>query len=283
MKRILSFSTACFDGYDLRVAFDEIKGLGVDYVEIAFIQGYTDPFGEEVFSPRQARRVENLLLESGLSCYALSAHMNLVTDQSAEIFRRRMGFACEIGAKVIVTNAGPAQEKKAFLKEMAFLSKEAEALRLFIGLENPGDGRENIINCSKDGAQVIQEIDSEWVRLNYDFGNLLSHRFERVRPEEDYLEALPYAIQLHLKDVKATEDGWHFTEIGKGTIDFETVLRRLEMESPLLPLSFEIPLRLTRGPDASPRRNDSPIPLDQIRQALKGSLDFLNRVLGEKG
>ena len=51
MDRIISVSTAAFDGYDLSVAIDEISRLGVDHVEMAFIQGYTDPFGEEVFQP----------------------------------------------------------------------------------------------------------------------------------------------------------------------------------------------------------------------------------------
>lgn len=194
-----------------------------------------------------------------------------------------MAFAREIGASLIVTNAGPRDRKEAFLKEMAILAREAETLGLFIGLENPGDGRDNIINCGKDGAEVIREIGSDRVRLNYDFGNLLSHLFERIRPEEDYLDALPFTAHLHVKDVKATEAGWHFTEIGKGSIDFEAVLRCSERESPHLPLSLEIPLRVTRGPDASPRRNVSPIPLDHIRKVLKGSLDFVNRALGEKG
>lgn len=283
MKRILSISTACFDGYDLPVAFREIADLGVKHVEIAFIQGYTDPFGEEVFSEAQARTIRNLLSSTGLSCHALSAHMDLVTDRASEVFKKRMAFAREVGAHLIITNAGPRAERNAFLKQMASLAREAEALDLLIGLENPGDGRDNIVNCGKDGAEVIQEIGASQVRLNYDFGNLLSHRFGRVRPEEDYLHALPFTIHLHVKDVKATEEGWHFTEIGKGMIDFEAILGRLEAEGLHLPLSLEIPLRVTRGPNALPRRKASRVALDQIQRVLKGSLDFLGRILGEKG
>ncbi len=194
-----------------------------------------------------------------------------------------MEFARRVGAKVIVTNAGPGQEKKAFIKNMETLSREAESLNLIIGLENPGDGKENIINSGKDGAMVVREIDSEWVKLNYDFGNLISHLFDRVRPEEDYRDALPYSAHLHIKDVKPDGQGWGFTEIGKGSIDYRSVLKQLKSEEPSLPLSLEVPLRLTRAPDASPRRRASPLPLNEIRSILKGSLDFVTARLAEKG
>ena len=225
MDRIISISTAAFDGYDLSVAMDEISRLGVRSVEVAFIQGYTDPFGEEAFSPDNAGRIQNLLSETGLSCFALSAHMNLGTKGSAETFRRRMEFARRIGAKIIVTNAGPGQEKKAFMNNMETLSRAAESLNLIIGLENPGDGKENIINSGKDGAKVVREIDSEWVKLNYDFGNVISHFYERIRPEEDFIDALPFSAHLHIKDVKSNGQGWSFVEIGKGSIDYAFYLK----------------------------------------------------------
>jgi sugar phosphate isomerase/epimerase len=283
MDRIISMSTAAFDGYDLSVAIDEISRLGVRSVEVAFIQGYTDPFGEEVFSPDNAGRIQKLLSETGLSCFALSAHMNLGTRGSAETFRRRMECARQIGAKVIVSNAGPGQAKKVFMNNMETLSRAAESLNLIIGLENPGDGKDNIINSGMDGATVVREIDSEWVKLNYDFGNLVSHLFERVRPEKDYKDALRASVHLHIKDVERDGQGWRFTEIGKGSIDYRPVLNSLKLEEPSLPVSLEIPLRVTRASDASPRRKASPVPLDTIRSVLKGSLDFVTDILGEKG
>jgi sugar phosphate isomerase/epimerase len=275
MDRIISISTAAFDGFDLSVAMDEISRLGVRSVEVAFIQGYTDPFGEEAFSPDNAGRIQNLLSETGLSCFALSAHMNLGKRGSAETFRRRMEFACQIGAKVIVTNAGPRREEKAFMNNIAVLSGAAESLHLIIGLENPGDGKENIVNSGKDGARVVREINSEWVRLNYDFGNVISHFFERIRPEEDFIDALPFSAHLHIKDVKSNEQGWFFTEIGKGSIDYEFILKPLGTKNDSLPVSLEIPLRVKRAKDASPRRMPHPLPLDQIRNTLKNSLDYV--------
>ena len=282
MDRIISISTAAFDGHDLSVALREISQIGLEHIELAFIQGYMDPFGEEIFSPFYAKKVSRLLSETNLACFAVSAHMDLATESSLEIFKQRMDFANWVGAKIIISNAGPQKNERVFMKNMEELARVAESLDLIIGLENPGDGKENIIESGKSGASVIQKIGSDWVKLNYDFGNLLSHLFEKVRPEEDYKYALPYSAHLHLKDVRSYEQGWFFTEIGKGSIDYRSILKNLKSENPSLPLSLEVPLRLTRAPDASPRRQALPVPLDEIRRVLQGSINFVERHLGRE-
>ena len=47
MNNPILISTAAFDGYDLATAISEIAAIGADAVELAFIEGYTDPFTEE--------------------------------------------------------------------------------------------------------------------------------------------------------------------------------------------------------------------------------------------
>ena len=66
MDRIISVSTAAFDGYDLSVAIDEISRLGASYVELAFIQGYMDSFDEDYFSEINAKTIQGLLSDTGL-------------------------------------------------------------------------------------------------------------------------------------------------------------------------------------------------------------------------
>jgi hypothetical protein len=79
------------------------------------------------------------------------------------------------------------------MKNMERLVEKAESLNMIIGLENPGDGKENIIDSGKAGTPVLQQIGSDLVRFNYDFGNVISHFKERLRPEEDYKYALPFS------------------------------------------------------------------------------------------
>jgi sugar phosphate isomerase/epimerase len=271
----LSISAAAFDGYELPVVFAEIAALGAGYVELAFIQGYTDAFGEETFSEKKAKTVRRDLAEAGLACFALSAHMDLSAAEGVGIFERRMTFAKSVGAGLIVTNAAPRFREKEFFQNIEALARKAENLELIIGLENPGDGRENVVNCGWTGAKTIQRIGSDFVRLNYDFGNAVSHFFEKKRPEEDFLPGLPYTAHLHLKDVEAFGEGWRFTEIGKGSVDYPRILRKLAEEKRILPMSLEIPLRFTRARDASPRRAATPVPLEKVREILRGSLRYI--------
>jgi len=279
MNHPILISTAAYDGYEPSVSLAEIAKLGLHQVELAFIEGYTDPFTEDVFSEANAKRMADILREYGLSCLSFSAHMDLSGDQAINIFDRRMRFAQMLGAKYILSNAGPLKRGPIFFKNMEKLAKLADALDIIIALENPGDGKTNIINSGQDAPSVLREIGSSRVSLNYDFGNLISHCFERVKPEEDYRHALPYTGHFHIKDVVSDKKGWHFTEIGKGAIDYQTILKELAGLPEAVPLSLEIPLRITRAKDASPRRADTRVDLKTIEQVMKGSLDFVREAL----
>jgi len=279
MNHPILISTAAYDGYEPSVSLAEIAKLGLHQVELAFIEGYTDPFTEDVFSEANAKRMADILREYGLSCLSFSAHMDLSGDQAINIFDRRMRFAQMLGAKYILSNAGPLKRGPIFFKNMEKLAKLADALDIIIALENPGDGKTNIINSGQDAPSVLREIGSSRVSLNYDFGNLISHCFERVKPEEDYKHALPYTGHFHIKDVVSDKKGWHFTEIGKGAIDYQTILKELAGLPEAVPLSLEIPLRITRAKDASPRRADTRVDLKTIEQVMKGSLDFVRHTL----
>ena len=50
MNNPVLISTAAFDGYDLPTAIAEIAAVDADGVEVAFIEGYTQPFTEETFN-----------------------------------------------------------------------------------------------------------------------------------------------------------------------------------------------------------------------------------------
>jgi sugar phosphate isomerase/epimerase len=91
---------------------------------------------------------------------------------------------------------------------------------------------------------------------------------------------LAQTAHFHIKDVATDDAGWYFTEIGKGFIDYRTVLRDLAAVYRSVPLSLEIPLRVRRAPDASPCRASRPVDLAQIRKVMTGSVNFVKSVLG---
>jgi sugar phosphate isomerase/epimerase len=279
MNNPILISTAAYDGYDLATAFKEISRAGVDLVEIAFIEGYTDPFTEDYFNDDNAAKIMALLAEHNLKCLSFSSHVDLSRDGIVEVFKNRLAFAEMLGSKYIVSNAAPRQNKSQFMQNIRELGQTAAGLKMVIVLENPGDGNANVMDSGEPAAHLIEEIGLENVKINYDFGNLLSHCFEKLRPEEDYKFVRACAVHYHIKDVASDDSGWYFTEIGKGTIDYQKILKELAALSEPVPISLEIPLRIRRAPDASPRRASQPVDLAEIRRVMTGSVNFVKQVL----
>ena len=279
MNNPILISTAAYDGYDLATAFKEISQFGVDLVEIAFIEGYTDPFTEDYFNDDNAAKIATLLAEHHLQCLSFSSHVDLSREGIVEIFANRMTFAKNLGSKYIVSNAAPLSKKSRFMQNIRELAQTAAGLNMIIVLENPGDGKPNVMDSGEPAAKLIEEINQDTVRINYDFGNLLSHCFEKMQPQEDYKFVRDCAVHYHIKDVASDESGWYFTEIGKGVIDYQKILKDLAALSKPVPISLEIPLRIRRAPDASPRRAPQPIGLAEIRRVMTGSVNYVKQAL----
>jgi sugar phosphate isomerase/epimerase len=279
MNNPLLISTAAYDGYDLGTAFKEIAAVGIDLVEIAFIEGYTDPFTEDDFNDANAAEISRLLAANHLKCLSFSSHVDLSREGIVGIFKNRMAFAEKVGARFIVSNAAPLQNKRRFMQNIRELGQAAAARNLVIVLENPGDGKANVMDSGQPAARLIDEIGLETVKINYDFGNLLSHCFEKIRPEEDYRFVRDCAVHYHIKDVASDDSGWYFTEIGKGTINYRKILKELAALPAPVPVSLEIPLRIRRAPDASPRRAAQTVDLKVIRRVMEKSVAFVKTAL----
>ena len=280
-NRIISVSSAPYDGYDFPVVLESLARCGVSHVEPAFIVGYTEPFGEEDFLPEKAIQYLNCLKASGLACYAFSSHIDLGRDDAVDVFTRRMEFAAYLGAKVINTNAAARSNETKFFKNIERLIPLAEQLDLMIGLENPGDGSDNLINVAQDGKVLIDKLNSPYVRLNYDAANTASHRPEGgragVNPCQDALDAMPWCGHVHIKDLNITSSGYYFMQIGEGEIGCESILEAIIPT--LLNVSIEIPLRLHRDKNAQPVRREKPVPIAEIEAVVSKSVQFVESVL----
>jgi sugar phosphate isomerase/epimerase len=279
MNNPLLISTAAYDGYDLATAFEEVALTGINLVEIAFIEGYTDPFTEDYFNDANAAKINTLLDRYNLKCLSFSSHVDLSRPGIVDIFKNRMNFARKLGSRYIVSNAAPLQRKKQFMQNIGDLGLTAAGMDMIIVLENPGDGSANVMDTGEQAAALIAEIDQQHVNINYDFGNLLSHCFEKVRPEADFRFVRDCAVHYHVKDVASDETGWYFTEIGKGAIDYRQILGELTALPEPVPISLEIPLRIRRAPDASPRRAEQPVDLAEIRRVMTASVEFVKSAL----
>ena len=83
MNNPVLISTAAYDGYDLAIVFKEISEVGIGLVELAFIEGYTDPFTEDYFNEANAKIILALLAEHNLKCPSFSLHMDLTIHLQA--------------------------------------------------------------------------------------------------------------------------------------------------------------------------------------------------------
>lgn len=276
INRIVSLNGAPYDGHPVPAMLDSMAACGAHYVEPAYIVGYTEPFDESAFSTAQTQQWQRWLKDAGMACHAMSSHIDLGRDDAIEVFLGRMDFARALGAEVINTNAAARRLKKKFFSNIEILSRHAESIGLRIGLENPGDGSDNLLNTASDATDLLAEIGHPMVGLNYDAGNTISHRPD-VLPADDALNAMPRCVHTHIKDVRKDTNGYFFTPLGQGQIDCARILRTVAQTS--LNLSIEIPMRLHRLPNAQPSRSPYRVPLADIEAVLGPALAFVQKHL----
>lgn len=280
MEPFISISSGAYNGHPLNVAFEEVAKIGGTHLELIFIHGFSNPFEESFFCDASAAEVRKLYDANGLKPGAFAAHMDLSTPESVPQFLARMDFAKGIGAHFMITYAAPLHMEKEFYQNMEIFVSHAEELNLPIAFENPGDGKRNIIEAGRSGAQVIKRMGSEYVKFNYDFGNLMSHYREDVLPEEDFLHVLDNTVHLHVKDSHRTDSGWEFPAIGQGDIDFDFIFTELARRNKDLPLCLEVPVTMTRDVYGKPMMAEVPPSLDDIALTLIESLRYTREATG---
>jgi len=272
---IVSVSTIAYQDYDLPIAVEEIAGVGAKYVEFAFIMGYSEGLSSDTFSMKQAQSIKGLLVANGLQTVALAAHMDLGMEEAVSAFKARMDFAKEIGAGIILTNSSTQKNRNTFFENIEKLALHAESIEMTIAFENPGDGEQNLIGSGKDGAKIIEAINSTRVRLNYDFCNTYSYSKGKIRPEDDFKHAMPYAVHYHLKDMRPDNRGWYFSEIGNQLIDYDQLLRFLLQQAEQLPIGLELPLKVRRDQNFNPHKKSETPRLKDIRAIVKQSFKYV--------
>lgn len=267
--RTISVSTALFDGYPMEQAIEEIGLAGARSVEPAFIRGYVE-FDESAFSDVSAARMRDILQAAGLPALAVSAHLDLGLPEAFEMLARRVRYAAAIRARLLVTNAGSAAMRDRIFDVLARIIPVCEQAGIVLALENPGHGTGDILGDGRMGAALLARFASPSIQMNYDAGNIFTYSRERVSPDADFAFVGDRVAHLHVKDVAASADGWRFTAIGEGVIDYPSLWPLLPAD---LPIGLELPLRLMRPGRGDPVRQPQRLDMQTIRSALKASLD----------
>jgi sugar phosphate isomerase/epimerase len=95
-----------------------------------------------------------------------------------------------------------------------------------------------------------------------------------TKPEDDIQYAYPYAVHFHFKDTQPDDDGWIFTEIGKGVINYKEVIQFMKGQPEQATIGLEIPLSVRRDKDFIPQKKATAPSLEKIKDVVKQSYDY---------
>ncbi len=270
----ISISSGAYNGHPMQTAFEEVARIGGTHLEMIFIHGFSNPFEESFFCDSSAKTVRKLYADNSLTCGAFAAHMDMSSPEAVAQFIARMDFAKAIGSDYMITYAAPLHREREFYKNMETFVKHAEDIDIIIAFENPGDGKRNIIEGGRSGAEVINKMNSPHVKFNYDFGNLMSQYREDVIPEEDILHVIENTVHLHVKDSRRVESGWEFPAVGDGDINFTPIFKEIAPKCMDLPLCLEVPVTQVRDVYGKPSLTPIAPTIEEINETLKRSLNF---------
>jgi len=275
MSQIISVSTITYDGYDLETTLKNISGIGQKYVELDAIEDLSEHIKstnlqDSVFE----KKVNDMMGQFNLASIAFSGHTDLSKEEAVSAFEKKMRFAKKIGARIVNTFSGPVQRTDSFYRNIKRIEKLAKSMDLVVALETHGD-----IISDKSSIDVIEKINSENVKINYDFVNTFHAAKGEIDLEDDFKSVLPCVEYLHIKDTVLKEDKWHATEVGKGIIDYERIFKMLKKSHRMIPMSIELPLRLEIKKETGiAQKSKSLLGIDQINWIVSNSISYVRKL-----
>lgn len=230
-------STNCYHGFDLETALRGITDAGFRYVELTSVTDYTEHVMPEQMTERDREELRDTLKDYRLSPMSISGHSNLASREGVDIFKRRVDLAKWFGAAVVNTGPGEVESpagRDGFFTNIIEIAEYAAQAKVIVALETHGE----LMGSGRAAASVIEQIDSPWIRINYDTGNVIF--YGGVSPKEDILAAIPFLGHIHLKDKRGGKKVWDFPPLGMGDVDFPGIFRALGEAGYTGPISVEI-------------------------------------------
>lgn len=262
----LAALTNSYHSYSLEEALAGIAEAGFRSVELSAVRNWTEHVSLDA-DANEIARIKNLLEQHGLEVVSLAGHSDIATDEGVAQFRKAMDLATAFGVSIVNTGTGgelhPGEEdvealRAAFLERIDQVADDAAARGLMVCLEIHG----HILPSGAVGAELIQTIGRDNVRLNYDPGNAIF--YGGVDPVEDIRVALPYMGHFHVKDQIGGKGVWNFPAVGDGEIDFTKIFELVNASDYRGPCSVEIEFQGEPWP-----------PLAEVNAAMRRSYEFL--------
>lgn len=267
----IAVSTNAYHKFGLEKALAGISEAGFNYVELNSVIGYTEDVVPEKLSGNDVDALKDQLEKFGLETLAISGHSDLTTDEGYDHLKAVIELAGELKAEVVNTGismqkdtkAGLSPEaEKSFYENIEDLGDFAATSGVMIGIET-----HDFLKTAELGSEILSNIDSDSVGINYDTGNVIF--YGGVNPGEDIKNLKPKEFTyMHLKDKRGGKGEWNFPALGEGEIDFEPVCAWLESINYRGPISVEINFDGTQEET-----------LEEVNQAILDSYKFLENLL----
>jgi L-ribulose-5-phosphate 3-epimerase len=163
---------------------------------------------------------------SGHRKYPLGSHTPEIRKRGQEILRKAIEFAGDIGLRVVQVMAydvfyetSDEETRRYFLEGLEYGTRWAAQSGVMLGLENLDTPF--VDNVSK-GLMIIREINSPWLRLYPDIGNLAAAGY---CPPDEVTLARGQLLGIHVKD--ALPQIIRGVPFGEGIVPFHETFRAL--------------------------------------------------------
>ena len=233
---------------------DIAKEAGYDFIEIS-VDESDERLARLNWSNEEIKNMNNLLIDkdfripsmtfSGQKRFPMGSMDNATREKSMDLMKKAIELADKLGIRVIqVTGYDVYYEERSdktremFIQNLKKATEWASKACITLAIENMEN---TFLNSVTKYMEIAEEVDSPWLKLYPDLGNLTAWTHDEVYNELEKGIKAQQIIAIHLKEAKKVTDtfGGIFRELefGTGDVDFvktfET-LKKVEFKGPFL-------------------------------------------------
>lgn len=208
---------------------------GYDYVEIS-IDETDERLARLDWSAAERTALRSSIANTGVRImtmclsahrkFALGSHSPEIRQQGQEILYKAIQFAGDIGLRVVQVmgydvfyEASDGETRAHFMEGLQFGTRIAGQAGVMLGLENLDTP---FVENVSQGLAIIREINSPWLRLYPDMGNLAAAGYS---PPDELKQAKDQILGIHVKD--ANPKVIRGIPFGEGIVPFQETFRTL--------------------------------------------------------
>jgi sugar phosphate isomerase/epimerase len=236
-----TFQIACmtlpYRLYPLERALQGIRSAGFEFVAWGTthrVEGDSrdTPLMPKDATPQHAKTLADRCRDLGLMPLMMFSEVYPEADDAVTVLQQRVRQASAAGIPQVLTFGHPdGDNRKLWIDRLRQIGSMARDQGVTVVIKQHGE-------TGKITAEIVQEIDNEGVRANYDAGNVMDYTQGAVNPLEDIVHCQEWIRSLCIKDHRmfpASED----CGPGLGEIDHYRLLNSVAFTGLTIPLCCE--------------------------------------------